>query len=101
MSRLEAADKIEGIVGVKRHPIDHMGRAVSAEQRVYVLHSVECAASGIDLRKCEYSEALDLGIDLDVWGDCQDTAVRLTIDEEFLDLIPTLLDPPGSEEGDR
>ena len=88
MSRLEPGDKIEAIVGAKRHPTYHLGRAVSAEQRVYVLHSAECAASGIDLRDCQYSEALDLGIDLDVWGDCEDRPVRLLIDPEHYDLLP-------------
>jgi hypothetical protein len=100
MSRLEAADKIEGIVGAKRHATDHLGRAVSAEQRVYVLHSAECVASGIDLRKCQYSEALDLGIDLGVWADHQDVPVKLLIDEEYGDLTPTIPGSSGSE-GDQ
>lgn len=97
MSRLEAADKIEAIVGAKRHPTDHLGRAVSAEQRVYVLHSEECAASGIDLRECQYSEALDLGIDLGIWGDHEDQPVRLLIDPEHYDLLPMPLASADSE----
>lgn len=94
MSRIEAADKIEGIVGVKRHANEHWGRAVSAEQRVYVLHSEECVARGIDLRKCEYSIALDYGIDLGLWAEYQDRPVLLLIDEEYDDLTPT---DPGSD----
>lgn len=100
MSRLEAADKIEGIVGAKRHPSDHLGRAVSAEQRVYVLHSAECVSSGIDLRACEYSVALDRGIDLGIWDDYQDMPVTLIIDEEYEDLTPTQAASAGSSNGD-
>ena len=39
MSRLEPADTIEAKVGVKRHPTDHVALAVTAEGRVYILHS--------------------------------------------------------------
>mgnify|MGYP003608169642 CR=1 FL=1 len=88
MSELEAAGKIEGIVGAKRHPIQHIARAVSAEQRVYVLHSEQCAASGIDLRECAYSVALDEGIDLGEWQGSEDQPVVLAIDDEHGDLIP-------------
>jgi hypothetical protein len=35
MSRIERADRIEGIVGAKRHPTDHFARAMSTEERVY------------------------------------------------------------------
>lgn len=110
MSRLEAADKIEGIVGAKRHPTDHLGRAVSAEQRVYVLHSAECLASGIDLRECEYSLALDRGIEHAIpwsgWRRVQDRPVRVQVFRSFL--VPELMavrealgypTPPGSGEG--
>lgn len=97
MSRIESAKRIEGIVGAKRHEIDHLGRAVSAEQRVYVLHSKECVESGIDLRDCEYSIALDLGINLDVWRDWQDQPVKLIISDEYDDLEPDPL--PGSSVG--
>lgn len=88
MSRLEAADKIETKVGAKRHPTNHLGRAVSAEQRVYILHSQECVARGIDLRKCEYSIALDTGIELLIWADFQDVPVVLGISDEYDDLEP-------------
>lgn len=88
MTRLEPADKIESIVGAKRHPEFHLARAVSSEQRVYILHSKECAASGKDLRKCDFSLALDEGIDPDVWKHHQDRPVRIEIHEEFEDLIP-------------
>lgn len=89
MSRIESAKKIEGIVGAKRHATDHLGRAVSVEHRVYILHSQECVASGIDLRDCVYSDALDIGIELLVWAEFQDIAVTLRIDDEYGDLTPT------------
>lgn len=88
MSRLESADTIEAKVGAKRHPTEHLGRAVSATQRVYILHSQKCLARGIDLRECEYSQALDYGIELIVWAEFQDVPVVLGIDAEYGDLEP-------------
>jgi hypothetical protein len=77
MSDLVAADRIEKIVGASRHPTDHIGRAVSSERTVYILHSHECRDSGIDLRECRYSLALDRGIGLSEWK--EDAATRLEI----------------------
>ena len=88
MSRVEKADKIEGIVGTKRHPTMHYAKADSTEQRVYLLHSAECLASGIDLRDCSLSEALDVGIDLIVWAEYQDRPVVVSVDPEHFDLVP-------------
>lgn len=90
MSRLESADKIEAIVGAPRHQTEHLGRAVSAEQRVYVLHSHECVASGIDLRNCKYSRALDLGINPYFWQGFEDQAVTLEIDAQYGRLLPLI-----------
>ena len=67
MSDLVSPDRIESIVGVQRHDRDHYARAVSAEERVYLLHSRECVKSVEDLRDCNYSLALDLGIVLYEW----------------------------------
>lgn len=61
MSELVPIEEIEGIVGRPRHPELHLGRAVSAEQRIYILHSQACRGTGIDLRDCDYSRALDRG----------------------------------------
>lgn len=88
MTRLEPSETIEATVGAKRHATSHLGRAVSAEQRVYILHSQECVDSGIDLRECEYSRALDCGIDMGVWWDAQDAPVVLAISAEWGDLEP-------------
>lgn len=103
MSRIEPADKIEGIVGVPRHEKIHVARAVSAEERVYVLHSRMCTLAYSDLRLCPYSVALDEGIDLGLWGDWQDRPVEVRIDEEqYGDLVPVRThQPPARVHGDR
>ncbi|KJL45602.1 hypothetical protein [Microbacterium trichothecenolyticum] len=79
MTRLEPAELTERIVGVPRHPTIHAGRAVSTEERVYILHSSECIDSGIDLRECRFSIALDEGIDMDLWERWQDHPVQLAV----------------------
>lgn len=71
------ADKIEGIVGAKRHPMIHQARAVSAEECVYVLHSEWCLDVYADLTDCPYSLALDRGIDPDEWAKDKAVSVRI------------------------
>lgn len=84
MTDLVPADQIEQIVGARRHALAHLGRAVSSEQTVYILHSHACKDSGIDLRSCGYSRALDRGIDLSDWVDHQDQTVTLMHVHDFL-----------------
>lgn len=79
MTDLVPATDIERIVGIARHRRVHMGRAVSAEQTTYILHSQDCLDSGIDLRECRFSTALDKGIQLSYWEDRQDTPVALGV----------------------
>lgn len=79
MSDLVDPAKIEDLVGAKRHTVQHLARAVSAEKRVYILHSQKCLDSGIDLRDCPYSEALDKGIKVIDWQDREDQPVALAI----------------------
>ncbi len=79
------ADQIERIVGIRRHETWHYGRAVSSEQKVYVLHSSECLNSGIDLYECPYSVALESGIDPEDWP--EDIPLPITIHNGFL--VPT------------
>ena len=79
MSNLVPAEDIERIVGCPRHRHGHYGRAVSAEQTVYILHSEECLDSGIGLRACRFSVALDLGINPKVWVGYEDVPVALGI----------------------
>jgi hypothetical protein len=72
---------IEAIVGVRRHVSEHIGRAISAEQTVYIVHSRECIESGIDLRQCPFSVALDdYGI-AEEWEGWEDKPVVLELDE--------------------
>lgn len=82
MSDIVPADRIERIVGVERHVWRHYARAVSLEQRVYVLHSKLCREARPDLRECPYSLALDNGIDEDDWGGYEDTPVVVQIGGE-------------------
>lgn len=95
MSDLVDPGDIEMIVGSDRHQVDHRGRAVSAEQRVYILHSHRCRERYRDLRECPYSKVLDRGIDLEHWAGFEDQPVRLWISVGTLKLVPL---PLRSEE---
>ena len=75
MTDLVDPDEIERIVGARRHPIHHLARAVSSEQTVYILHSQRCKDSGIDLRACDFSLALDNGIREHEWVEDETTLV--------------------------
>lgn len=79
MTDLVPAEDIERIVGVDRHPTDHYGRVVTAEQTLYILHSRQCCDSGRDLRECGFSVALDRGIELESWREYLDLPVQLGI----------------------
>lgn len=90
MTDLVPSSDIEAIVGADRHPDRHLARAVSAEQTVYILHSRHCLESGIDLRACPCSRALDSGIDLDEWHFHEDQpGVPVVIEDERL--VPAAL----------
>lgn len=78
MSALVPSEDIERIVGARRRANRHLARAVSAEETVYILHSAECRGSGIDLRDCPFSLALDNGIRLDEWR--QDVPVTVWVE---------------------
>lgn len=104
MSDLVPTDQIEQTVGATRHPHQHIGRADSATQTVYVLHSQKCKDSGIDLRGCEWSRALDNGIDPADWQGYEDRAVVLTIvHSRLFPVTPSWLDecvlPPATDRG--
>lgn len=79
MSKLVPATEIEQIVGESRHATMHIGRAVSEEETVYILHSQECKDSGIDLRACPLSLAMDRGIESESWAGFEDRPVALGI----------------------
>ena len=80
---------IEGIVGSPRHPTQHIARAVTEEERVYILHSENCESFvyGISLLDCKYSVALTRGIDLTTWEGSFDVPVIVRINLEG-ELIP-------------
>ncbi len=84
MTKLVPPGEIERIVGVRRHRKAHYGRAVTAEQTVYILHSRECRSSQSDLRKCLYSEALDRGIAPGSWRGFEDRPVILGVHNGLL-----------------
>lgn len=68
MTDLVPPTEIEAIVGAKRHPTRHQGRLDRLSQTAYILHSQECLDSGIDLRLCGFSHALDVfGVDEQQW----------------------------------
>lgn len=87
MSDLVPPDDIERIVGTQRKHDYHVGRAVSAEQTVYILHSHDCRNSGRDLRECPFSVALDRGINERDWSGMEDGPVVLDITGRG-DLVP-------------
>lgn len=91
MSALVPSEDIEKVVGTWRRNY-HVGRAVSAERTVYILHSILCLARherGIrDLRDCPFSVALDRGIREGDWSGREDMPVVLDIDREG-NLVPT------------
>lgn len=92
MADIVDARAIERIVGTLRHATEHIGRAVSTEQTVYVMHSHQClaqmAARTSDIRSCPFAIAQDKGIDPDIWRGYEDIPVTLAIEEDFGDLIP-------------
>ena len=99
MSDLVDPTEIESLVGAKRHPAQHLGRAVSADKRVYILHSRRCLAKYIlaegDLRDCAYSKALDNGIEVEDWADSEDKPVALAIyRKRLIPLTPEWLETP-------
>lgn len=79
MTHLVDPAEIERLVGARRDPTTHLGRAVSEDENFYILHSQECLDSGIDLRDCMFSVALDAGIDSDTWQRWQDQPVGLLV----------------------
>ena len=99
MTDLVPEDEIEGIVGVFRHDAHHFGRADSARETVFILHSEQCRASTPDLRDCPFSVALDRGIRHPIpwswWSAVQDRPVRLELDTGYL--MPKLALTEGPE----
>lgn len=77
MTDLVPSEAIERIVGMARCQHIHYARAVSADDTVYILHSQTCLDSGIDLRDCRFSIALDKGINPEAWAGYEDIPVAI------------------------
>jgi hypothetical protein len=76
--QLVPSQDIERIVGARRHPLRHIGRAVSDEQRLYIMHSAKCVAETSELTECSYSKLLaEKGLSFDAWHDWMDRPVVL------------------------
>ena len=86
MADLVPADEIEQIVGARRHSIKHLGRLISEEQWVYILHSRMCLSTGRDLRECAFSVAMDALNDLEFVG-YMDRPIVLAVSSED-ELLP-------------
>lgn len=100
MTDLVPAEHIENLVGARRHDTNHYARAASAEQTV---HSKQCRDSGIDLRDCPFSVALDRGIEHHIpwsgWRRVQDQAVLVEIFRGYL--VPDIQAVRAAEPVDR
>lgn len=82
MSNLVPNMEIERLVGAKRQATAHVGRINTNDEVMYILHSQECKDSGIDLRTCPYSRALDLGFfNIPAWKGFYDMPVSLRLDK--------------------
>ena len=79
MTDLIKPDEIEILVGTRRHPIWHIGKVDTARQQVYIMHSYQRRHSGIDLRVCTFSLALDQGLQDEDWEGMQDVPVVLAL----------------------
>lgn len=75
------AGQVESVVGRERHATDHYARADSAAQVVSILHSHACWDQPRPLVDCEFSLALDQGIDERMWVLHEDAPVRVAIDK--------------------
>lgn len=82
MTNLVPRDEIERLVGVPRHPTNHYGRASTVDQTIYILHSQQCLDSGIDLRVCRFSRALDHGASIWEWMPVEETPVVVAIGDD-------------------
>jgi hypothetical protein len=85
---LVPTEEIEQLVGAQRLPMAHVGRAVSAEETVYILHSQRCKDAAGDLRTCPFSIALDRGINLTRWRGFMDRPVVLGVSPALGLLVP-------------
>ena len=88
--------EIEKLVGARRSPGAHLGRADSEAGKVYILHSQRCLDTGMDLRGCRFSIALDFGISMEDWEGFEDETVALRVYEDRLIPVPLTWSEEGS-----
>lgn len=82
MTSLVPSTEIERLVGAKRQATAHVGRIKTTDDVMHILHSQECKDSGIDLRDCPYSKALDHGLfNIPAWKGFYDMPVTLRLDK--------------------
>ena len=84
MSNKVDPNQIEEIVGTKRNRKAHIGKFVSEEDKVYIMHSRECVVAHEDLRQCKFSLAMDTGLPEKAWNKYADKTVLLGIMKDFL-----------------
>lgn len=70
---------IEAIVGIQRHSTVHYGRAVSATDQFYILHSRRCLRDFPDSMDCPFSFSMLHGINRKEWAKWQDMALPIGI----------------------
>lgn len=90
MSKLVPTEEVESVVGATRHQTLHIGRAVTETETLYLLHPHSCKDTGIDLRECEYSLAMDIGINPERWTNFFDQAVFVEIENEMVVPVSTI-----------
>lgn len=92
MSSLEEPSKVEEIVGVRRHSYAHIARAVSSEEKVYILHSEMCVNTSIDLRDCWFSLSLDRGLIEADWEGWIDHPTIVVVEDGYITPLATSTD---------
>jgi len=63
----EDVDRVFSSRGVNRHTNVHVAIALSEDQTVYVLHSKKCLERTGGRFDCEFTDALQWGIEVDDW----------------------------------
>lgn len=77
-----AASEIETLVGIERHRARHFGRADSVRGKFFILHSDACRRAALPLADCDFSLALERGINEADWYGHEDRPVALWFDED-------------------
>lgn len=74
---------IERIVGAPRSTYEHMGAIRGGT--VYIMHSKRCVRQTPDLRECDFSRALDLGLRPQDWDGQEEQPVVLRFGDRIND----------------